>query len=391
MPSPLPAFLRVDTDPYHFDDNGVPELAFSEDQDSAHAYRRRATKPPAIDSASDDTIKPTYQHLELWVSTMVQAMFNLDGTLESPTHPSYKMFRHGSKTALTGYEVEATCRVLFDIVIDRCYFGFRGPTKDNLALKPSEGHTDDRDGNCLKRIENVTAALRFSKCICRDVMYEDYNCIKLANAPLSYLGQKKKAKTRQDIKIQAPDIGAELHRKTHVAAVENSIDQQVGELPNNTSVDFTLFNFDAPMDIGETFKFYAPNLVVGFGRTVDYDSDETIDASETFAGAQNRLNPIPFSSSISGRTPQPDHLDIQRSVPSNILAQRSVNALLKPGRRQLFSSDPTRAQVGHTTKNTNQVYRFVTEEYAPALKVPDSEIPIHDRHATPRNVAHHLE
>jgi hypothetical protein len=318
-------------------------------------------------------------------------MFKLDGTLESPTHPSYKMYQHGSKTALTGYEVEATCRVLFDTVIDRCYFGFRGPTKDNLALKPSEGHTDDRDGNCLKRIENVTAALRFSRCICRDVMYEDHNCIKLANAPLSYLGQKKKAKNKQDIKIQAPDIGAELDGKTHVAAVENSIDQQVGELPNNTSVDFTLFNFDAPIDTSETFKFNAPNPVVGFGRTVDYDLDGTIDASEAFAGAQNRPNPIPFSSSIFSRTPQPDHLDIQRSVPNNILAQRSVNMLLKSGRRQSSSSNPTGAQVGHATMNTIQVYRFVPEEYVPALKVPDSEIPIHDRHATPRNVAHHLE
>lgn len=309
MSSPLPAFLRVDTNPYHFDDNGVPELAFSEDQDSAHAYRRRATNPPSLDPASDDTIKPTYQHLELWVSTMAQAMFNLNDTLDSPTHPSYKMFRHGSKTAVTGYEVEATCRVLFDIVIDRCYFGFRGATKDNLALKPGEGHTEDRDGNCLKRIANVTAALRFSKCICRDVMYEDYNCIKLANAPLNYLRQKKKAKTKRDIKIQAPDIDEELDGKSRVATVEDSIDQQVGELPSNASVDFTLFNFDAPININKAFKFNVPNSVVRFGRTMDYDS-ETIDASEAFASAENRPNPIPFSSLISDRTPQPDHMHI---------------------------------------------------------------------------------
>lgn len=201
MSSPLPAFLRVDTDPYHFDDNGVPELAFSDDQDSAHAYRRRATSPPDVDPASDDTIKPTYQNLELWISTMVQAMFNLNKTLEGPTHPSYRMFRHGSKTAITGYEVEATCRVLFDTVIGRCYFGFRGAAKDNLALKPGEGHTEDSDGKCLKRIANVTAALHFSKCICPDLIYEDYNCIKLANAPLSYFWQNKKAKTERDLKM----------------------------------------------------------------------------------------------------------------------------------------------------------------------------------------------
>jgi len=150
MSSPLLVFLYVSTDLYHFEDNGAPELTFSEDQDSAHPYRRRATNPPGLDSAAGDTIKPTYQHLELWLSTMVQAIFNLNDTLDSPTTPSYRMFRQDLKTAMTSYEVEATCHVLFDTVIDRCYFRFRGAAKDNLALKTGEGYMDDRDGKCLK-------------------------------------------------------------------------------------------------------------------------------------------------------------------------------------------------------------------------------------------------
>jgi hypothetical protein len=354
MSSPLLVFLYVSTDLYHFNDNGVPELTFSEDQDSDHLYRRRATNPPVLHPAADDTIKRTYQHLELWVSTMVQAIFNLNDTLDSPTTPSYRMFRQDLKIVMTGYEVEATCHVLFDTVIDRCYFSFRGAAKDNLVLNPSEGYMDDRDGNCLKRIANVTAALRFSNRICRDVMYKAYNCIKLASAPLSYLRQKQKLKTERDLKTHTSGINTEYNGETHAGVIENFINQQNGTF-EQCLCRFYAFHLRCTHHRQRALPTLLAPILWSASSTVDYDSDETIDASESLVGVQNRPNPTSLSSSSSYRTLQPNLVDNQHSVTSKILAQRSVNTILRAGRRQPSCHGPIDAHVQRANNNTPEV------------------------------------
>ena len=185
-------------------------------------------------------------------------------------------------------------------------------------------------------------------------MYEDYNCIKLANAPLSYLGQKKKLKTKRDLKTHTSGINTEFNGETHAGVIENSIDQQ-NEAIEQCLCRFYTFRLRCVHHRQRALPTLLAPTLWSASSTEGNDSGETIDALESFVGVQNRPNPTSFSGSTSYRTLQPNFVDNQRPVTSKILAQRSVNTILRAGRRQPSCHDPIDALVQLANNNTPEL------------------------------------
>jgi hypothetical protein len=197
-------FTFNDTAGYLFTDDG-PTLTISHHE--ASAYRYRVTRAPDIVPATDPTIQKVLQSREQYVGRMVHAMWDLS-TAEDSTYSRRQernLFTLGEDHAFSAYDVEAACRVLFDIVIDRCQNGFRGSRCQNMdqcqngvrgsrnqnlaegnkATRRRNWHQEDTTANCGTRMENVISCLRKWKSACRDVMYEDSKMVSMANHPLA--------------------------------------------------------------------------------------------------------------------------------------------------------------------------------------------------------------
>ncbi|KAF2180085.1 hypothetical protein K469DRAFT_693547 [Zopfia rhizophila CBS 207.26] len=216
--------LTIDERAYEVNDDGIPHLAFMNHQNAAYAYRYKVTKHPHVDPNSDITIAEVERDRELYISQLFQAMINLDGIHDTENSRERKLFRLGTPGAASGYKIEATCRAIFDALIDRCVNGFRGTIKENKTLKPEQGLEADRDCNCFTRMQYVLDALWASKCTCRDVLNEDSKIILLVNHPLHY--QKTKRRNQLNNVTRARGIQEVRHHmdrnaSARLAALQN--------------------------------------------------------------------------------------------------------------------------------------------------------------------------
>lgn len=201
QPVPPTSATVSDKQPYQFDQQGRPVLVFSDHPSAAIHYRRRVTVRPDKDPLTDPTIVQVRNAKEQYISEMVQAVFNLDERVKDrPNSRERYMFDAANRYAVTGYEVEAACRFLFDTIIDRCVNGYRGPYKENKIRQGNYAYKVDRDGDCLSRITNVITALWEWKSAGRDILYEDFKCIQFANAPLYYASTKRSNQRNNNIK-----------------------------------------------------------------------------------------------------------------------------------------------------------------------------------------------
>lgn len=205
-PTPPQALVHQYT-PYHFDSQGLPDVtipytyksdgapahfAWVGDANGAFAHRHRVTEPPQLAPAQDPTIVKVRARRELYIGELVQAVFNMDGIKDNPTFNGLPMFTHGHKSEVSGYDVEAAARLLFDAVLARCETGYRGPVKGNRLLGGRKDvQVADRDGGCAARIANIITALHDWKSVCRDIVLSDSKIYHLANAPASVAFDKK--------------------------------------------------------------------------------------------------------------------------------------------------------------------------------------------------------
>ncbi|KAF2871364.1 hypothetical protein BDV95DRAFT_618789 [Massariosphaeria phaeospora] len=168
---------------HQFTDGGVPQLFFGNHKEW-RSWRYKISMRPQIVPGTDPTIDEVVAAREMFITELVKAMYNFAGMYDGLDSPAVVYFTLGGAQGIDGRFIEAACRALFDIVLDRCYNGFRGPHQDNECLRPAHGCDSDREGNCLTRMWNVIGALRASKALCQEIIYDDYKCILLANAPL---------------------------------------------------------------------------------------------------------------------------------------------------------------------------------------------------------------
>jgi hypothetical protein len=179
---PAPSGTPLDlSNPYTFDANGKPQLAWVHDLNGALSHLNRVTRAPKLpNDASITTVSGLQEH---YVGEMFQAVFNTSNVHDNPTYPGIEMFTLGHKKQVSCYDVEASCRALFAAVLDRCLNGFRGSDISNRLLGGGKIETVDRDGTCQVRIDNVIKSLREWKSVCKDIILFPSKITNLANAP----------------------------------------------------------------------------------------------------------------------------------------------------------------------------------------------------------------
>lgn len=132
---------------------------------------------------------------DVWVSQLVDAMKNTDDVKDLQNSHHRRLFLPKKTDDLL---IDACCCAIFEALIDRCRYGFRGPAQFNKALKPMHGLELDRTATCEVRIRNVVRVLRWNKRVCKDVLYEDWKIRLLVNHPLSYDKEKDNQKGSND-------------------------------------------------------------------------------------------------------------------------------------------------------------------------------------------------
>ena len=195
---PTPGFSFNDTATYHWNGD-VPQLVIPHSE--AHDYWRRPRKAPQVDPASDPSIAQVLAHREHYIALMVSAMYDQSDAQDYPNSTDCKLFTYNGPGAISPYDVEATCRALFDATIDRCRYGFRGwPLKhDDTVTKPRKlAAEQDQTGNCVTRIENVISCLRNWKTACRDVLFDETKLWGMANHPKTAHNLKVESKRSTD-------------------------------------------------------------------------------------------------------------------------------------------------------------------------------------------------
>ncbi|KAF3003426.1 hypothetical protein E8E13_001314 [Curvularia kusanoi] len=178
--------------PYHdFDANGYPTaLYWANNHEGALDHRYRVTLASTKTRADDETIDIVESHREYYISEMIHAVYNMEDVQDNSTFRGRTMMDRTHPDHHSPYDVEATCRYLFIVIIDRCNEGYRGLASHNRLLAPKPD-PQDVEGDCQQRINNVIRALRDWKSICREVLLEDSKVNQLANAPASLWKDKR--------------------------------------------------------------------------------------------------------------------------------------------------------------------------------------------------------
>ncbi|KAK3202680.1 hypothetical protein GRF29_154g351681 [Pseudopithomyces chartarum] len=161
----------------------------------AREYRRKVYQLPQVDPRTDLSIVRVEADADVWVSQLVDAMKNTDDVKDLQNSHHRRLFLPKKTDDLL---IDACCCAIFEALIDRCRYGFRGPAQFNKALKPMHGLELDRTATCEVRIRNVVRVLRWNKRVCKDVLYEDWKIRLLVNHPLSYDKEKDNQKGSND-------------------------------------------------------------------------------------------------------------------------------------------------------------------------------------------------
>ncbi|KAF2121061.1 hypothetical protein BDV96DRAFT_640474 [Lophiotrema nucula] len=85
-------------------------------------------------------------------------------------------------------KVEATARLIFIILIERCITGYTGPASKDERRK------EDQAVNCLDRFYRIVYTLKIWKAVCRDCIHDDSKIIELVHQPITTIRQKQAQK-----------------------------------------------------------------------------------------------------------------------------------------------------------------------------------------------------
>jgi hypothetical protein len=83
-------------------------------------------------------------------------MIRLDNNRDTKDSHAPRFVALGSYDSL---HVEASCREIFNIFIDRCKSVFRGSPQSNKTMKPSRGLDANTNVCCVERVQNSGGAL----------------------------------------------------------------------------------------------------------------------------------------------------------------------------------------------------------------------------------------
>lgn len=185
------------SDSHQFDSLGRPtQMLFRGDLQKAMAHRDRVRALPGLDPRQDPSITWIASRTEDCVADLMQAFFDVSSCNDKPTFEAVGFCTLGDPTAYETADVEATCRIVHNTLVQRCLHGFRGhPSEDFIGNFQSSGkrrkaQRDDVTGDCQTRFNNVINLLRSWKSVCSQVITSRSYIDRLVNAPASIARQK---------------------------------------------------------------------------------------------------------------------------------------------------------------------------------------------------------
>ncbi|KAF2129400.1 hypothetical protein P153DRAFT_268651, partial [Dothidotthia symphoricarpi CBS 119687] len=158
---------------------------------AAKTYRKahtRFNRQPYLPPSTDPTIAAINSARTHHTSRIYTAMTRPDTARDNPSSIAMKRWVHSAHypPAL----VEAYAHKILDCVLEQATLGFRGWHHNDYVADERKGEDEDRDVDCLARLENVIAALEREKTVCEDVMNSACQVRMFVNAPRAYENRK---------------------------------------------------------------------------------------------------------------------------------------------------------------------------------------------------------
>jgi hypothetical protein len=241
---PMPATAGDPSDGFQhgFNAQGRYQMAFS---DSTHAasWHNAVTMAPEADPKLDQSIEHVLGQRVDWTATMIHAVYD---TQTSTDVKALNMFKPGSADYITPPEIDAGYHALFDQVIFRCLYGYRGMSRFNLLTgkgRQGDNGRGDAEANCLTRITNLVVALRVSKSICQEIILDDSKAKRLANAPMMLMAKKgienttNKNKAKKAAKLKQAEVELEGVKKQGEGTIGRPTLQGNGQLAASGSTE----------------------------------------------------------------------------------------------------------------------------------------------------------
>lgn len=158
---------------------------------AAKAHRHTSTRfgrTPYLDPSTDATIAAAEHARAHHVGRIYDAMVRGDRAQDNPNSIAMKRWVHGAHYHAD--VVEAFAHKVFDCVLGQVREGFRGWHHNDYVDDERKGEREDREADCLARLDNVIEALEREKTICEDVVGSGCQVRMFVNAPVAYAARK---------------------------------------------------------------------------------------------------------------------------------------------------------------------------------------------------------
>ncbi|KAJ4990916.1 hypothetical protein SVAN01_03487 [Stagonosporopsis vannaccii] len=168
-----------------------PYRGFFSTSDGARDHRHMITRfgrRPYIDPEDDHTIAEVEHSRNHQVGRIYDAMVRGDRAQDNPGSIAMKRWVHCAhyKSDL----VEAFAHKVFDCLLVQVKEGFRGWHHNDYVDDDRKGEKEDREADCMNRLENIIDALEREKTICEDVVNSASQIRMFVNAPIAYAARK---------------------------------------------------------------------------------------------------------------------------------------------------------------------------------------------------------
>ncbi|KAH6614311.1 hypothetical protein C7974DRAFT_444335 [Boeremia exigua] len=161
------------------------------DTDKARDHRHMSTRfgrQPYIHPEDDPTIAQVEHNRDHEVGRIYHAMIRGERAQDNAGSIAMKRWVHGAhyKSDL----VESFAHKVFDCLLTQVKEGFRGWHHNDYVDDDRKGEKEDREADCMARLDNMIDALEREKTICEDVVNSASQIRMFVNAPIAYAARK---------------------------------------------------------------------------------------------------------------------------------------------------------------------------------------------------------
>ncbi|KAJ4310305.1 hypothetical protein N0V94_008515 [Neodidymelliopsis sp. IMI 364377] len=192
QPLSEPNSARLAEQPDISSNHFTPYRGLFNDSTEARNHRHHVTRfgrQPYVAPANDPSIDEIEKDRQYQVGRIYGAMVRGDRAQDNPGSIAVKRWVHPGAHYKSDL-IEAFAHKVFDSLMAQVKEGFRGWHHNDYVEDDRKGEKDDRDVDCLGRLDNIIDALEREKTICEDVMNSASQIRMFVNAPIAYAMRK---------------------------------------------------------------------------------------------------------------------------------------------------------------------------------------------------------